>query len=281
MSEPITEVVAPVGVADVKSDGSSVTNNPSVTTTESLLTRVSQFKEAVKEDKFDPKELDAIPDPAAKEVALKAYKSFEAGYGKKFQDLAEQKKQLEAEKSKYSNWTPQRLQELLNDKDFVASAISLQQAQAPQNSGLTNDQWSALSDNEKAKFAQLEQKQMFLEQQLIRERQLKEDEKLKAKYADYAPDVVDTTVSNLVTGKVQATREDIWKVINHDRNVERAYQLGMQDAKVDRTEKTNASSFEGITTKASSDAPTPEKGENDRNYFRRLTLNRIMQMGKK
>ena len=169
---------------------------------------------------------------------------------------------------------------LLNNPDFVMSAQAVAQNQAPKNSGMSDQEWSALSDTDKAKFHNLEQRQANMEQLLLNERKSKEDEVLKAKYPNYAPDIVDTTISNLVTGKVNASREDIWKVLNHDDNVRKAYELGKQDASLDIGMKRGASSPEGFNTTAQ-ETITPIKGEKDLDFFRRIVMSKFQQQQKK
>jgi hypothetical protein len=116
-----------------------------------------------------------------------------------------------------------------------------------------------------------------MEQLLLNQNKVAEDTRLKQKYGDrYAPDIVDTTISNLVTGKVNASREDIWKVINHDENVQKAYLLGKQDASIELKGKRDASSPEGYTT-TPSETIAPNKGESDRDFFKRSYLTRLLQ----
>ena len=245
-----------------------------------LLKRVTSFKPVEQ------------PKPATNEFGLtqedyekvktdptlsKFYKSLEAGAGKKFQEAAEIRKNAEAKLAEISNWTPERVQQLLNDKNFVASAQRVAEQIAPQNSGLSNEQWSALSDSDKAKFAALELKTNQMEQLLQRERQSKEDESLKNKYADYKPDIVDTTISKLLNGEYRASREDIWKVINHDTNVEKAYKLGLQDASLEIKDKVGASSFTGTSTTTPSEKIEPNKGESNREFFRRIVMNNMLK----
>ena len=245
-----------------------------------LMKRVSAFKptpkstEANVEDiKFDVNDINKIEDPKAKEYAEKAYKSFQKGFNQKFQEIAEIRKSLESEKSKFSNWTPERIQQLLNDKQFVEAAQKVAGVGNPQGSGLTNEEYSALSEPEKAKLNQMEQKITYLES--INEQSLKiqQDEKLRTKYPDYAPDIVDTTIKNLTTGQVQATREDIWKIVNFDNYMNRAYALGRRDKMQDNSEKMSSSTFEGMSAVPNKETPIPEKGETDRSFFRRLVMN--------
>ena len=63
---------------------------------EDIVSRVSgEIKPVPKQetnDIFNINDIDSIEDPKAREYAQKAYKSFEKGYQKKFQELAETRK---------------------------------------------------------------------------------------------------------------------------------------------------------------------------------------------
>jgi hypothetical protein len=116
-----------------------------------------------------------------------------------------------------------------------------------------------------------------MEQLLLNERKVQEDVRLKEKYGtDYAPDIVDTTISKLVKGETNATREDIWKVINYDAHVNKAYQLGKQDASVELKGKMGVSSPEGFNA-TPTEKVEPIKGESDSNFFKRIVMNRMLQ----
>ena len=116
-----------------------------------LVTRVSQFtpkeepKPEVKNEEFDFKELENIKDPEAKAWAEKAYKSFQKGYTQKFQELAEIKKKIEVQPVP-SEWTPERLQQEMSKSDFVSSAQQIVELQTKKTSGMTEEEFSALSD---------------------------------------------------------------------------------------------------------------------------------------
>ena len=199
-----------------------------------LLTRVSQFKRSElttidpKSDgvDFDFKELESIQDPAQKELMFKAYKSMQSGWNKKYQSLSEQRKEVEKKLSDYSNWDTDKVNRLLNDPTFIKAAQQVAASKAPSTYQGTTEEWSSLSEGEKAKFRQMEQELNQLKQLNLQTETKRQDEQLKQKYGNYAPDVVDTTLSNLMSGKQQATREDIWKVIDYEDGVKRAYELG-------------------------------------------------------
>jgi len=268
-----------VKTGDVKiSEGST----PAPEVKPDLITRVSQVKKEepkleviqgeVTEPEFDFKDIEKITDPTAKEYAENAYKSFQRGFNKKFQEIAEIRKSLEGKKQESVAWTPDRINQLLNDSTFVEAAKQVAQTQAPSTFEGTQEEWSSLSDGDKVKFKQLENKIAQLEQQNYQSHLKQQDESLKSKYANYQPEALDIITAELLTGKRQATREDLWRVYDYEDAVTRAYELGKKDASGTNREKSQATTIEGITTQANTETPKPDKGENDRDYFKRLFL---------
>jgi hypothetical protein len=283
MAETIVEtpVVAPVVETPVVKDTTNVVT-PNNEPKADLFKRIADFKpepEVKKEvagNEFGITEEDykkVQSDPSLS----KLYKSLQAGAGKKFEEAASIRKEIEKLKNDNSVWSKERVKSLLNDPNFVNAAQAVALEQAPPNSGLTDQAWSALSETDKAKFHELEQKTARMEQLLQSQNKAQEDARLTQKYGErYAPDIVDTTISKLVRGEVNATREDIWKVINHDDNVQKAYQLGLRDASVNIKEKMGANSPEGFNA-TPTEKVEPVKGESDRSYWNRIVMNRILQ----
>ena len=242
-----------------------------------LITRVSQFKEALESGEakkeevgFDVKDIEKITDPQAKEYAEKAYKSFQKGFNDKFQNLAEIRKEYEKKLTEDSNWTPQRIQKLLNDPAFVQAASQVVQTQNPTQSGLTDEQWSALSDSDKNRIKSMQNEIEGLKQQNYQTLKSQQDEQLKGKYANYASDIVDTTINKLVKQEAIATREDVWKVVDYENAVKRAYELGKKDKEVELKGNVSHSLPNGVNTREFSKVLPPEKGESDRGYFKRI-----------
>ena len=217
---------------------------PTVTSGDILKRAVSQEapKAELKETSYR-EDLEKITDPAVKAIAEKALKDFESGYNKKYQSLAEQRKQLETMQQKISTWTPQRLQEELKNPAFVQAMQVLQQQAPPQNWEGSADDWSALSPNEKQQIQAMRQEQQSLQAQIAQMRQKEEDVEIKKLYPDYEPQVVDEAIDGLRTGQITASRADIWKVVNHDKNVEKGYQFGYEDGYKKALEKVNGNSF--------------------------------------
>jgi hypothetical protein len=273
----------------------------------SLIERVAQFKPEVKpqeptpqpSDVFNLKEIESIKDPIARTTAERAYKSMQSDYTKKTQEvaeekrkLAEQKKELEAKTTQANQkpvWTAERIQsELLNDPTFVAEAQRIAQANpAPSNpsaSGLSDDQWSALSSEEKAKFNLMEQKVAELEQLSKQSKQQaqvaavqSQHQALKSKFANYNSDIVDTTVRDIVDGKVQIGLEQIWKALDYEASVNRAYELGKLDAAGKQKERIGNMSYDGGQVAGAPSTAEPGKNESGQAFFRRLAIARIAE----
>lgn len=243
-----------------------------------LVTRVSQVKiqdtpapvDLPDDVKFDFKELNNIKDPEAKTWAEKAYKSMQSGYTKKFSELAQMRKEYEAKQKELTSWSPERIQSLLNDPSFVQAAQQVAQVNNPPGSGLTDDEYSSLSDSEKRSLQEMQKEIMSLKQLNVQARTQQEDESLKVRYANYEPSKVDDLISSMRSGKVQATREHLWKAYDYENAVKRAYELGLNDRKTELTSKINSASVSGTTAVPSSDKPEREQNESAQTYLRRL-----------
>ena len=246
---------------------------------EDLVSRVSKVKVETKHEETNPFNLSKEDyDKVQNDPTLsKFYKSMQSDYIKKTQVTAQERKEAEELKKKYSTWSVDRLKEEINKPDFIQAAQQVVAYQNPPNSGLTNEEYSTLTDKEKSQLANLNQQVSQLQLQNWQMLQKQQDEQLKGKYANYAPDIVDTTVHKLVNKEVIATREDVWKVVDYDDAVKRAYQLGLQDRQTTLNEKTQSMSQEGFSVKPLNEVPAIEKGESDRAYFKRLANRRLAE----
>lgn len=287
--ENVAVQAAPTQTAVVEQAAPVISQEPD------LLTKVAQFRskqaktqtQAPAEGQdigFDYKELESIKDPVAKEIAMKAYKSMQSGVTKKFQEIAMTKKEYESKLSEMQNWTPQRIQqELLNNPQFLQAAQQVAgSVPNPQNSGLTDEQFSALTDKEKAEITAL--KSTVNELKAINYQALisQTDSKLQAKYgAAYEPSSIDNSLKQLAGMQPHELREYIYKATNHERDVRDAYELGRQEATQRNQEKLNSFSPSGSQTTNNDGMPVREKGENDVTWFTKLAQFRLMQSRKK
>lgn len=286
--DPAITQVAPVDVQPNQHVGNTDTSksvDAVIQPEGDLLTQVSKFRKetpakVIDPDFFDYKQIEAITDPVSKDIAVKAYKSMQAGLTQKTQKLAEDRKSLERQLQETTNWSPERIQrELLNNPQFVQAAqqVAGNFQQNPNNSGLTNEEFSALTDREKSDFTAMKQQVNLLQQANHQARVQQEDIQLQQKYADYNPREIDQLWNDLSTGKIQATREHLYIINNHKQIVQSAYEYGIQQAKQLNQERANGISNNGMQVNNSNGLPTREKNENDVTFFSRLAKFRIAQ----
>lgn len=248
-----------------------------------LLQRVAEFKEDESVERnespaketfttFDVKKISAVEDPVQRANLMAAYHQMQADYTRKMQEVAPLRKQ--AQQNEPLNWSPERVQKLLNDPSFVQAAQAVAQLEEA-------EQFSNLSVEEKAEIRSLKEQNQKVMRQMNQLEKQKQDEYLRNKYPDYAPDMVDTTISKLVNGEMDATREDIYKVLNFESSVERAYRLGLKDGQGNRSERIQATSIDGkYVTNGDEDLELDSKKSFNSNWdsIKAKTL-RMMQSG--
>lgn len=245
-----------------------------------LVSRVSKFvesnapeKQVTDEDKFDYGALNAVKSPEeAKAWADKAYKSFQRGFNDKYQTISDLSKQLQGRLSDDGRWTKEKVQSLIQNPEFVQVAQSL----TANTSGLSEEEFSTLTETEKQAVVDLKAKVDRLEQQNSQTVRMSQDTSLKTRYANYESSKVDQITQDLMQGKLQATREHLWKVLDYDSAVQRAYEMGKQDKQLDTKEKLSATSYDGVQM-AQGDKLEPEKGETSLNFFKRIAQKRIAE----
>lgn len=244
---------------------------------EDIVSRVAQVKDTPSQtqdsshSEFNVKEIEKITDPVAKEYAEKAYKSFQRDYTRKTQEIAEIRKTYEQKMAENSRWTPERVKSLLNDQEFVKSA----EAVAGLNQSIEAGQQPQIPEAEKQKIKELDnQMKAILNQnaQLVRQQQ---HEQIKARYVNYDPNMVDQLAQDLLAGKVTATPEHLWKVLDYEKAVERAYRLGLEDRNTNTMEKRNASSAQGVEASLGKEPIQRKEGENPNDFFKRILANNI------
>lgn len=254
-----------------------------------LATRVSEFKKVQTQKPaqsnvevgFDFKEIESIKDPVAKEIAMRAYKSMESGVQKKFQDLAAQRRDYEQKLSEMQNWSPERIErELLNNPQFLQAAQQIARTQNPANSGLTDEQFSALTPSEKSELAQvptLKNKINQLEQVNYQAVVSQYDSRLQTKYTDYNPSEIDAYIEKLSKMSPVEIREHAYKSLKHDENVGAAFEVGRQEAMGLNQQKIKAITPMGNSVIDSNDVPVREKNDTDQMYFMKLANHRLAQ----
>lgn len=237
--------------------------------------------------KFDVKDIDKIADPVAKKLAEEAYKSFQADYTRKTQELSQQRKEVEEIKQKLANksYTIDDIPKLINDPSFIQAATEYQRINGGQrvqsvDGDLTQEEFSYLTPEQQklyTKTKEVEQTNQAILSKLSASETARvfqeQDMTLKSKYANYEPAKVDEIYQGMMKGTIQATREHLWKVQDYDEAVKRAYELGRQDRKTEMGEKLNASSTtNGVSVTQSDDVPTRLANESGPEYFKRIAL---------
>jgi hypothetical protein len=225
--------------------------------------------------------------PPEMQEEIKAFQqTLYKGADEKFQEAARLRR--EADELRQRGWDKNSVQQLLNDPTFQAQVNELQQErqveQNPQGSGLSDEEWSYLSPKEKALLANTQKMQQEdrkrMDQFFQKQEWEKQDMTIKARYKNYEPKYVDEAFNGLVSGKIQATREDLWKAIDYENAVKRAYELGKKDRALDLNEKVTASSpASGFNVNQSKDVPQKGEKENGVEYFKRIAMRNAQKLG--
>lgn len=269
---------------------------PVITQEESLSNKVEQYRKSKMQIPatdnpvdigFDFKEIEAIKDPTAKDIAMKAYKSMQSGVTKKFQEAAMTKKEYETKVQEMQNWSPERIRQELNNPQFLqaAQAVAGTVPQSnPTNSGLTNEEFSALTDREKAELAQLptlkneiNQLKQVNYQALINNT----DSQLRTKYSDYNPSDIDKAITMLGNLPPNELREYVYKSIMHDKHNQEFYEMAKQELSQRNQEKLNSISVNGNQIVNNDGLPTREKGDTDVSWFTKIAQFRLAQSKRK
>lgn len=304
MAEVFTQTVP----AQSKVEATTVQAKEVTKPEESLISRASKVSlDTPKKDegvltesiKLDQAAIDKITDPALKASVQEAYKSMQADYTKKTQDLATKRKEMDSLKTQLEStgqYTPARIQQLLTDPSFVQAAMEFQRINGgqsnqatPANGELSAEEFSYLTPEQQKLYTstmdvkktndQILSKLNASETARVFEQQ---DTTLRTKYANYDPKAVDEIYNGMMNGTIQATREHLFKVHDYDNAVQRAYQLGKEDRKIEMGEKVAASSTtNGVSVTPSSDVPVRLANESGPEYFKRIALGNAAKLLRK
>jgi hypothetical protein len=242
--------------------------------------------------KLDQAMIDKIADPALKASVQEAYKSMQADYTRKTQTLADMNRQFEEQLGKMKNWTPERVQEELQNPSFVKAAQEYQRINGGQNGSqavsangdLTAEEFSYLSPEQQklyTKTKQMEETMGLMNSRLQSAEVEKQDMALKGKYANYDPKSVNEIYDGMMNGTIQATREHLWKVKDYEDMARRSYELGRQDEKNGISQARQATAPHGAVTTQTIDAdvPTRLKGESFQDFWKRLSASAKSKIG--
>lgn len=263
-----------------------------------LLSRITRFvddaspqnksEDKIDEDVFNDaefrKKIDALQDPELKQYMLSMRKTGVRGIQERLQEISEMRKELTALKQGINpGWSPERVQQLLNDKDFLNAAQSVLGNQGQ----VVEDDGEYVPESVKQKLAKLEQENsqfkqqwnQFSQQQTMVQR-AQEHERLKERYGNYDPQKVDELINGLIQGKVQAGPEVVYKAYFHDDNVKRAYEMGRRDAMGGVQDRQQASSFSSNSVQQPNSQMKPEQGETNKQFLNRIINNKLSQLRK-
>lgn len=278
-----TPVTTPIP-ADASQSQISVVEQPaqtaSVEPAGDILTRVSRKRETPKtpqEVGGTFKEFDDIADPVIRERLIAREKERTADYTRKTQDLSRQREEYERFKTESQNWTPERIQrELLNNPQFLTAAQSVATTQNPAGSGLTDEQFSALTPGEKSQLSDMNRQLGELRQQNFLSALNQKDALLQAKYGDYDALKINQGIQELARMNPLDVREQAYKAIFHDDHVRNAYEEGLKEGKGLTQQRVQAvTNQNGFHTIPASQVPKKEAKETDMAYFQRLAQRRI------
>lgn len=287
---PEQVVEAPVVQTPVITPVETPVVTPPVAPEVDLLTKVTQFKLPVVGDKIlnppEQPEFAKITDPVAKAAAAEAVermrRDMQSDYTKKIESA---QKLVNQSKS----WTPERIrQELLNNPEFVQAAQMIQGSTPQQQERqLTTEEYSALTDTEKAQLnsvknleKELQQMKNNTAQDQIRTQISQKDVTLRGKFSDYDSKAIDEATVNLAKLNLADVREYVYKATNYEINVQKAYEMGKLEGQGKLQTKMNVISPTGNTVISNEGVPSKNKGESDQAFFVRLGQFRLAQSKK-
>lgn len=239
---------------------------------------------------FNAQDIDAIEDPKLRDSMKNIYKNMERGLQKKFQEVAEIKRSLESNASKSDKWTTERIMELTKDPDFLRAAQEVAGTNQAQQHGFTDEEWSSLTESEKARITGVESKLSKIERLLLeKEQQSAENElasidsSLKQKYKDYDPQAINTFANDVSNGKVGTSqlRELMHKALNFDRLLTQAYNFGLNDRKSDLEKKMGINNIDGGSINTQEEKPVRKDGETAKAFLDRIFDFRLKQVKQK
>jgi hypothetical protein len=242
--------------------------------------------------KLDQATIDRIADPAMKQAVNDAYKSMLADYTRKTQAVASERKQLDTVKQQMEQ-EKYNVPSLLNDPKWVQAAQEYQKSITPQGNpqttgALTQEEFSYLAPEQQKAYTETQEAKNVSMKVLNELNQFKqqaawerEDGQLQSKYANYDPTKVNQIYNDMMTDRIRATREHLWKVQDYDSAVQRAYQLGIQDRQLEQGMKLNASSQPNniSVTPSNSDVPVRQPNQSQSDHWRLIAQNAMKKVG--
>lgn len=288
-ADVVVKDVAP-GVKVNADDKTKTGANLAPSSPDDLLSRVAKFEaekspsgktdEQIDSVLFSDTELraklDSIQDPALREQFVNMRKSMMKGVNDKFQEMAVLRKEIEALKqSGKPKFSANSVEELLQNTEFVSEAQRL----TGKTDALSSDE--TLSPEAKNEISRLKSEldglKQAVTQQNVSKAQAewnKHHDELSVKYKNYDRNEIDKVANDLASGRINVTPEYLYRVVHHDDNVRRAYELGRREALGSMEERRSASSIDGVNA-ARTDSLAQNKEEDNRSFLQRIIASRL------
>ena len=296
-NEPVTPSEKPVAVVQPQpaNEGQVPTPvaNDATVQTDDLLSRVTQFEEqnptnkapeVVDAELFNDREfraeieaVKATNPELAKHMELMR-KSAISGVNNKFQQIAELRKELESVKNSSGyKFKANNIKELLNNPDFMNEAkAELGQNKSPiADDPVMSDETKAYIQNLEVQLKQVQEGLNQKQSQEANQEWTRHHETLSAKYKNYDRARVDEIAQGLITGKVKATPEYLYKATYHDENVRKAYELGRKEGSKMLSEKQQVNNTITGVNAVKLDTVAQDKAESNLNFMQRIIANKL------
>lgn len=284
-----TPVVTPAkAVEPVANAPEGKAPNAGAESPDDFMSKVTQFEVESSVANKTPDEIDnevfsdkdfrkRIDDVRAKDPELAKHlelmrKSGISGINNKMQEIAEIRKELQSLRDAQNRprFSANSIEELLKNPEFLAEANKI----TGKGSALSDDE--SLSDAAKQEIAQLKSElnsvKGSLQTRSSEEAQAawnRHHESLKTKYKNYDVDKINQVATQLASGQVNVTPEYLYKVLYHDENVKKAFEMGRRMAVGQVEEKRQINSIDGVSAVAQGKFQQ-SKDEDNQSFMQRI-----------
>lgn len=233
--------------------------------------KLSELETKVNEAFIKPEEWSSIKDPLARQILKKKESEMLSGLNKKFQEIAELRKSYESKINEQPKQTVQQLPDIttregllkaIQDPKVASLVQELYQEQAPKEWQGTGEEWSALNASEKAEWKSMKFHINNLSNTISNLELERIDSRIKSRFADYDSNKISSFEKELEFGKVddEKRRELIYKALNYENAINRAYNIAKEEFSGNIKEKVAASSLNGLPNSQSQSSVIPERG---------------------
>lgn len=236
---------------------------------------------------FDRNDLSIIKDPFTRrqveEILTKKEKDMLRGMNEKFQEAARIRK--EAEGKAFDRMTHQeKLEKIGQDKSFLEflQANGRATQDTPSEYEGTDYEWSNLSESEKNEWKVMKSELKELKQLQKAQDISRIDSELSDKIHGYDPKAVDNFLANVSQTSDKDLREMVGKALLFDQTVERVYNLGLQDRKLDIGSRLNANNnLNGTQTQLDEGLPEKKEGMSGSQFFLEIAKRNLSRFAPK